>query len=237
MSPPLLTLPFVKDQPFGNMATDLCLLRAFGRPECPRLRHYGWAMPCHTFGFGQNIDWVARQTGEPLHSLCRRPTGGGVVDHRQDWTYALVIPSTHPFANRQMRDTYEALHKALAEALSDLGVETNSTCSALEEEREFPARPGHCFKEPVPFDLLSLSGGYKIAGAAIKKGREGLLLQGSVRKDLLPKVAWEKLLPFFSGHMAACLNTTFEEVAWPENWNEMREPFLHEIESVKWQRR
>ena len=122
MSAPLLVLPLREEAPAANMATDLCMLRAFPRPECPRFRHYAWNRPCHTFGYGQDFKWVAEQTGESLDALCRRPTGGGVVDHRDDWTYALVIPATHPAAGHQIRSSYEALHRALAEAMALLVV-------------------------------------------------------------------------------------------------------------------
>ena len=130
MPAPLLILPFLVDAPCANMATDLWMLRSFPQQESPRFRHYGWDRTCHTFGYGQDFDWVSQQTGESCESLCRRPTGGGLVDHRDDWTYALVIPAIHPAANSQIRASYEALHCELAKSMSLLGVETKAVASA-----------------------------------------------------------------------------------------------------------
>ena len=239
MAPPLLLLPFLTDESHANMATDLWMLRAFPRPDCPRLRHYGWNRPCHTFGYGQDFDWVAKQAGEPFESLCRRPTGGGLVDHRDDWTYSLVIPAVHPAAGCQIRASYEALHRALAEARSLLGVETKAVDPPSRKggEGDFPSSPGHCFEEPVAYDLSRLEDGAKVAGAAMKRGREGLLLQGSIQRQLVPDLSWEQLIALFSQRLALFLETIVEAIDWPSGWEEAREPFLKEIESADWQRR
>jgi lipoyl(octanoyl) transferase len=79
-----------------NMAVDFLLLQRYPAAENARFRHYNWHRPAFTFGYGQLLGYVKEQlpAGEPVE-LCRRPTGGGVVDHRNDWTYALVIPGEH----------------------------------------------------------------------------------------------------------------------------------------------
>ena len=79
-----------------NMALDFLLLQRYPDPAAFRFRHYEWRGPAFTFGFGQKIAWVRAQLApEGSVDLCRRPTGGGMVDHRRDWTYALVIPREH----------------------------------------------------------------------------------------------------------------------------------------------
>ncbi len=239
MSTPLLVLPLREEAPAANMATDLCMLRAFPRPECPRFRHYAWNRPCHTFGYGQDFKWVAEQTGESLDALCRRPTGGGVVDHRDDWTYALVIPATHPAAGHQIRSSYEALHRALAEAMALLGVATTAVDPPSEKggSGDFPLKPGLCFEESVAYDLSRPEDGAKVAGAAMKRSREGLLLQGSVQKGRLDDLPWEKMTAVLAERIAVFLETTVEESDWPDGWEKARQPFLAEIESPSWQRR
>lgn len=239
MAAPLLVLPFREENPVANMATDLWMLRAFPRPECPRLRHYAWDCPCHTFGYGQSIDWVVEQTGAPMESLCRRPTGGGVVDHREDWTYSLVIPAEHPAAGSQIRDSYEALHFALGKAMDSLGVETKGIPPPPDKggAGDFPSTPGHCFEEPVAYDLVCLEDGAKVAGAAMKRSREGLLLQGSIQKKRLGDLPWDRLGAVLAEEIADFLKTNPEQIEWPDDWNIAREPFLSEIQSVAWQRR
>ena len=78
------------------MAVDFLLLQRRPAPTAIRFRHYGWRNPAFTFGFGQKAAWVREHLppGERF-DICRRPTGGGIVDHRQDWTYTLVIPREH----------------------------------------------------------------------------------------------------------------------------------------------
>ncbi len=80
-------LPVRRGGAAENMALDFLLLQRYPRPAVPRFRHYDWRGPAFTFGYAQKIAWVrgALPPGEPV-DLCRRPTGGGIVDHRDDWT-------------------------------------------------------------------------------------------------------------------------------------------------------
>ena len=64
---------------------------------------------------------LAEQTDESL-DLCRRPTGGGIVDHREDWTYSLIIPRGHALEEARAADSYREIHVALAAALQKQGV-------------------------------------------------------------------------------------------------------------------
>src|SRR5258708_17269598 len=85
-----------------NMATDFLLLQRYPHADAARFRHYGWHRPAFTFGYAQKFSFVHTQwpssveasEGTPADGhfdISRRATGGGVVDHRDDWTYALVI--------------------------------------------------------------------------------------------------------------------------------------------------
>src|SRR5690606_2012830 len=116
--PPLEILPSRTAGAAENMAIDFLLLQRHPRPTAPRFRHYGWRSPAFTFGYGQKIAFVREQLppGE-VFDLCRRPTGGGVVDHRDDWTYALVLPRGHPLEELRATSSYRAVHEALAGAL------------------------------------------------------------------------------------------------------------------------
>ena len=97
----LETLPVRTAGAAENMAADFLLLRRHPRPAVARFRHYGWRAPAFTFGYSQRIAFVREQLAAAVAGevrppeLCRRPTGGGVVDHRDDWTYALVIPVSY----------------------------------------------------------------------------------------------------------------------------------------------
>ena len=159
-----------------NMAIDFLLLQRYPRAETPRFRHYGWRGPAFTFGYAQKIAAVrALLPAEPPFELCRRPTGGGIVDHRQDWTYALVIPRGHPLEEMRATQSYRAVHEALAEALRAQGVACVAKTSAPETEGV-----GICFQRAEIFDVVNEATGEKIAGAAQKRNKHGLLFQGSI---------------------------------------------------------
>ncbi|MDB6127937.1 MAG: biotin/lipoate protein ligase, partial [Verrucomicrobia bacterium] len=106
-----------------NMALDFLLLQRYPRGLAPRFRHYGWHRPAFTFGYSQKIGFVrASLPPEERLDVCRRPTGGGIVDHRDDWTYSLVIPRGHPLEDLRATQSYREVHECLATALRAQGV-------------------------------------------------------------------------------------------------------------------
>src|SRR3954470_4579271 len=116
-----------------NMATDFLLLQRYPRMEAPRFRHYGWHRPAFTFGYAQKFSFVRTQWPAEEHfDICRRATGGGVVDHREDWTYALVIPRGHRLEDLRATQSYREIHEALAGALRAQGVAAVTKPSSAE---------------------------------------------------------------------------------------------------------
>jgi lipoate-protein ligase A len=157
--------------PAENMAWDEALLEAALRLGRPLLRFYGWAEPAATFGYFQRFSDVQRVTR--LRPLIRRPTGGGVVPHDSDWTYSLVFPSGHPWHQLKAVDSYRRVHAWIQAAFARAGLATDlASCSRREV-------PGQCFLGAEQFDVLWQ--GRKIAGAAQRRTREGLLIQGSIQ--------------------------------------------------------
>lgn len=174
-----------------NMALDFLLLRRYPTKNA-RFRHYGWHRPAFTFGYSQKIAFVREQLAvrgniaedefaDVSLDLCRRPTGGGVVDHRDDWTYALVIPRGHPLEEARAADSYREVHVALVEALQSQGAsaEVKLECEPA-GEGESCGLSGVCFQRAERFDVVNVESGEKVAGAAQKRNRDGLLFQGSL---------------------------------------------------------
>jgi lipoate-protein ligase A len=124
----------------------------------------------------------------PLRPLVRRPTGGGVVPHDADWTYSLVFPAQHDWHRLKAAESYRRLHEWIGAAFARLDV---PAALAAASQKEIP---GHCFAGPDKSDLLWR--GRKIAGAAQRRTRAGLLIQGSVQPPLpaLDRSAWESAL-------------------------------------------
>jgi len=204
-----------------NMATDFMLLQRYP-VAAVRLRHYDWHRPAFTFGYSQKIAFVRTQIpdGEPCE-LCRRPTGGGVVDHRDDWTYSLVIPRGHPLEEVPATQSYRLIHEALAVALG-----WQNVSAAVKRENDPPETDnaaglaGVCFQRAELYDVVHSRSGAKIAGAAQKRNKHGLLFQGSISRSVAgAKVDWEKFHDDFSATLARLLEVEAEPTPWPD-WNE-----------------
>jgi lipoate-protein ligase A len=158
-------------EPAWNMAWDDALLAEAIRVGRPVLRFYGWTQPAATFGYFQRHGEIAGLTR--LRPLIRRPTGGGLVPHDGDWTYSLTVPPNHSWYQLSAVESYQRTHEWLRRSLSALGVTTElAPCCN-------PAGPGQCFVGAEKYDLLLGAG--KIAGAAQRRNRLGLLVQGSLQ--------------------------------------------------------
>lgn len=230
-----------------NMATDFLLLQRYPQPEAPRFRHYEWRKEAFTFGFSQKIAFVranlpsvlsaiaSAKEGLPHSSnidLCRRPTGGGIVDHRNDWTYTLVIPRGHALYDLPAPQSYRAVHEALAAALTALGqpAEVKLECEPLEScgsdlgrDQSRASTPpqealvsGICFTRAERFDVVLPRTERKIAGAAQKRNKHGLLLQGSIEKSAVGAVDWDAFGDRFTAELARVLRVDAQGTPWPD---------------------
>ena len=154
-----------------NMAMDEALLEAMPRLQKPVLRFYGWTEGAATFGYFQKFSEIERTT--LLRPLVRRPTGGGSVPHDADWTYSLAFPTQHEWYSLNAVESYRRVHEWIAAAFAQLKVPTELAPCCRKSE------PGQCFVGHEKFDLLWQ--GKKIAGAAQRRNKQGLLIQGSVQ--------------------------------------------------------
>jgi lipoyl(octanoyl) transferase len=242
----LIQLPNAFGDAATNMAVDAALLETI--PEGLALfRHYGWLEPAATFGYAQTHAQVVSELASgcnapatPHAALIRRLTGGGIVDHRNDWTYALVLHRALSCTEQPAPQLYKKIHKAISHTLTAMGIEnqlapcpkscqpTNPNSSPphpashiphptsriledppklVERRGANPRRPSearpvhrslgeegtakegatHCFRTPAADDVLRPDG-RKIAGAAMKRSRRSLLIQGSIDRGTLPGV-------------------------------------------------
>ena len=141
--------PKSKDIGIKNMATDWWL---FENSDKPSFRHYQWTEPETSFGYGQNWKWVEQVTSVSVNELIRRPTGGGIVRHGQDWTYCMILPRGHDSFRIPPLDLYKKVHQCIGKALAEEGLETElQPCPAQKGK----VIPGDCFQEPVGWDLMN----------------------------------------------------------------------------------
>jgi lipoate-protein ligase A len=95
------------------------------------------------------------------------------VPHDADWTYSVVIPPRHNWYGLRAAESYERMHQWIQRAFAPLGIVTELAPSCRKEI------PGQCFAGYEKADVLWL--GRKIAGAAQRRTKTGLLIQGSVQ--------------------------------------------------------
>jgi lipoate-protein ligase A len=159
-----------------NMSIDEALLESV---NIPSIRFYRWRSPALSFGYFGKFSDVAIYAAE--RDLVRRWTGGGIVFHRDDLTYSIVIPTSDPVFDESSIAIYEKIHYVLAHALNGIGKRAelvgSARCPDRTSQRGVPT--GNCFANPVRADVMM--NGRKIAGAAQRRTHRGLLQQGSIQ--------------------------------------------------------
>ena len=168
------------------MALDEALLESADRVT---IRFYDWAQPALSFGyFGKFADV---QGHADTRDIVRRWTGGGIVFHGDDLTYAIIIPAPHA----PSRVLYQEIHLAIISALRSGGIVAALTAGSHAKISDA------CFSNPVRADVMR--GDVKIAGAAHRRTRNGLLHQGSIQVGGLK----EEFPARFAAELAPTLTT------------------------------
>jgi lipoate-protein ligase A len=174
-----------------NMAIDEALLET---EVVSTIRFYRWRSPALSFGYFGKFSDVSSYAAE--RDLVRRWTGGGIVFHGHDLTYSTVIPASDPVFDESSIAIYEKIHCALADALNGVGeravVAGGVDPGGIVLSKHAAASGYNCFANPVRADVMM--NGRKIAGAAQRRTRRGLLQQGSIqgivmKTDLAEKFA------------------------------------------------
>jgi lipoate-protein ligase A len=179
--------------------------------------------------------------------LCRRPTGGGIVDHRTDWTYALILPRGHILYDERAAQSYRIVHECLTTALMALGqpavvktecepverVDPNALSGAASCGQAAPPS-GVCFQRAELYDVVNSGNGTKIAGAAQKRNKHGLLFQGSIEKNSVGPLDWEEFAQRFTGALGTALGATADPTPWPELNEDEVSGLIEQYSSPEW---
>lgn len=164
-----------------NMAIDEALLRSFD-PRCspPVLRLYGWNPPTLSLGRFQKAAAVLdleRCRAEGV-VVVRRVTGGGVIFHGEELTYALVCAPEQIPATTSIKDSFRVLTGFLLAFYRRLGLEAVYAADVAPQGTRLGAHTAFCFAGQESFDILA--GGRKIGGNAQRR-RKGVIFQhGSI---------------------------------------------------------
>ena len=184
------------------MATDEYLLKWVQETGQPMMRFYSWDRESVSFGYFQAYADIASWTS--VRPLVRRPTGGGLVSHVEDWTYSVAIPNNHDWYKLKACESYCRIHRLVNKALNHINIPSTLA------EQAIATGPGQCFLGAEENDILLK--GFKIAGAAQRRTRDGLLIQGSVQiPEVSTKVAQSEWIESMknSGSMALDIQWNF----------------------------
>ena len=186
-----------------NMAIDEALTEY---AAVPSIRFYRWHSPALSFGYFGKFAHVASYAGE--RDLVRRLTGGGIGFHGDDLTYSIVIPANDKAFSESSMSIYEKVHRALCDALEGNGKravvagggDPGGAADAI--RTAFSTSGCNCFANPVRADVMV--DGRKIAGAAQRRTRRGLLQQGSIQGIGLENGLSERFAIELSANCSEC---------------------------------
>jgi lipoate-protein ligase A len=171
-------LPYELGDGPANMALDEAMLDTVADgAEVAMLRTYGWTVPTLSLGYFQPLALALAEPRWRDVPLVRRSSGGGAIWHHHEVTYTVVIPASHPLARPSTR-LYSAVHAAIAEILSDLGVRASISHDAVDVRNCEQNRSLLCFTNTNPQDIVA--NGIKIVGSAQRRRRGAVLQQGSL---------------------------------------------------------
>lgn len=179
------------------MALDEALFSWTIRSGQAAARFYRWDHDAETIGYFSD----ARE------GAIRRFTGGGLVEHGKDVTFALTFPAGSAPSLAGGTERYRWIHEALASALGDAGHGVRLV------GEEINALRGPCFSHAVPWDLVDPLTGEKLCGGAQRRSRGSVIHQGSVRLrggDDSPAQTW--VAPFLNKLAETVLAFPAEEV-------------------------
>ncbi len=167
-----------------NMAIDEALLDGFDPGASrPVLRLYGWNPPALSLGRFQDPDRVLDlpRCRQGRVDVVRRITGGGVIYHDDELTYAIVCAPRHLPFPMSVRDSYRTLNRFLLAFYRGLGLRAGYAVDEFDgtpEASGLGARTSFCYAGLESFDILVE--GRKVGGNAQRRTRDAIFQHGSI---------------------------------------------------------
>lgn len=199
-----------------NMALDEALLNCFvsGR-SLPLLRIYGWAPPAFSCGRFQKPEEIldperCQRDGIPV---VRRITGGGVIYHAEELTYALVCPASAIPESRGVKAAFFRLTSFLLDFYRRLGLSPWHAADYPGNGRRLGERTALCFAGTESCDILV--NGRKIGGNAQRRLKDVIFQHGSIPLQQMAGIGAEYLQEKPTGLLEATTSLGQEGISLP----------------------
>lgn len=164
-----------------NMAIDEALLDTFDPGKStPVLRLYGWSPPALSLGRFQDAGKVLDLTrckagGVPV---VRRITGGGVIYHADELTYAIVCGPQHLPEKTTIKESFRFLTGFLLSFYRELGIPAVYAADVPGNMSRLGKPTPLCFAGRESYDIQV--DGRKIGGNAQRRLRKAIFQHGSI---------------------------------------------------------
>lgn len=172
----------------SNMAIDEALLDNFDPGKStPVLRLYGWSPPALSFGRFQDAGKVLNleRCRADNVTVVQRITGGGVIYHADELTYAIVCAPQHLPRETTVKESFRFLTGFLLTFYRELGLPAAYAAEVPEHISRLGKRTPFCFAGRESYDILI--DGRKIGGNAQRRMKNAVFQHGSI--PLMDRVA------------------------------------------------
>jgi len=166
---PLEVLPFSLNSPERNMEIDIRLAEESEKRGVFHFRWYGWNRLSLSFGYSQKHLFETYGVDVPK---VLRPTGGGILIHGWDISYAFTTPSG---IFGSVLDLYRFVSKIFVETFRGLGVKASFSRNKRGNYRQ------RVLCQLVPTFGEVVVGNKKLVASAVREFKRGnFLIHGSV---------------------------------------------------------
>lgn len=177
-----------------QMAEDHKLLKGLQDCSVPVLRFYNWAAPSITYGHFLNPSDFLDQSALKHHGVqvAKRPTGGGMIFHIEDFPFSVLMPATHPSYTTNTRKNYEFINRCVGQAIEQF---LKVPSQLFQEDCSSSTHPSEqfCMAKPTVYDVMIK--GLKVCGGAQRRTRYGFLHQGTIALTTPSRELLEALMP------------------------------------------
>lgn len=178
-----------------QMERDQALIDSLSERKRPCLRFYEWEKPTVTYGYfidpEKHFEKHLR-IDSTRFDFARRPTGGGILFHVDDFPFSVAVPACHPCYSENILENYHLINDIVLHAVQET---FSKELLSLEEKKEGRGVfQEFCMASPTKYDLLL--DGAKIGGSAQRKTKYGFVHQGSI---FLAMPCWDMIDEVFHG--------------------------------------